>query len=284
MTLVKHLTLVLGFVACTPRSDLERAVESPPSGIVEVAAMDAVAHEPDGAWVLSGFHDSILVNRQIGRYRRPVPVWTALLLRVDSAVVKCNGILLPQTELHARWGKDTLLVIDKYDQQAFVYDAMEDRIQVFFKRDADAKEGAMDYRRLRPEEHQLLADIDSQHRGRPFTFEENYHKHLTRLLFAGRFEPLDRGQHAFTIDDNGHIAGHPIWNAFWFHDYFGTLHPFEGDVDGLVFTDTTEKWPDNTFSFNWRFVGDTLVLRSMTTDGDRYYLSKGELRFLKRSW
>jgi hypothetical protein len=44
------------------------------------------------------------------------------------------------------------------------------------------------------------------------------------------------------------------------------------------------KWPDNTFPFNRRFVGDTLVLRSMTTDGDGYYFSKGELRLLKRSW
>jgi hypothetical protein len=116
-----------------------------------------------------------------------------------------------------------------------------------------------------------------------FRFEENYRAHLTRLLFTGRFEPLDKGQHAFSIDDRGRITGHPNWNEFWFHDYFGTLHPFEGDVDGLVFTDTTKQWPDNMHPFNWKFIGDTLVLRSMTTDGDRYYLSKGELRFLRRS-
>lgn len=115
-----------------------------------------------------------------------------------------------------------------------------------------------------------------------FRFEENYHAYLTELLFTGLFEPLDKGQHAFSIDDRGRISGHPIWNEFWFHDYFGTLHPFAGDMDGLVFTDSTKQWPHNTYPFNWRFVGDTFILRSMTTDGDRYYLAKGESRFLKR--
>jgi hypothetical protein len=258
-------------------------MESGPDSVAEDVEMDAVIHDPIGAWILTGFHDSILVNQQIGRYRRPVPVWTALLLRVDSTVVRCNGILLPQTEQYSRRRMDTLLVIDSYGQQTFVYDAIQDRIQVFFNGDADSEEGVMNYRRLRPDEHRLLAGIDSQHRDSAFTFEGNYHRHLTGLLFAGRFEPLSRGEHAFNVDENGHITGHPNWNAFWFHDYFGTLHPFEGDVDGLVFTDTTKQWPDNLFPFNWRFYGDTLVLHSMTTDGDRYYLSKGELRFLKRS-
>jgi hypothetical protein len=154
---------------------------------------------------------------------------------------------------------------------------------VMFMNEGDAQQRTMWYRRLRPDELHLITDIDSPHRDSMFRFEENYRAHLTRLLFTGRFEPLDKGQHAFSIDDRGRITGHPNWNEFWFHDYFGTLHPFEGDVDGLVFTDTTKQWPDNMHPFNWKFIGDTLVLRSMTTDGDRYYLSKGELRFLRRS-
>lgn len=140
----------------------------------------------------------------------------------------------------------------------------------------------MEYRRLSANEGHLLTGIDARHRDSLFMFEANYKKHLAHLLFTGRYEPLSRGQHAFHIDGSGHISGHPNWNEFWFHAYFGSLHPFTDDVDGLVFTDTSKTWPDNAFPFNWSFVGDTLLLRAMTTDGDWYYLSKGELRFLKR--
>jgi hypothetical protein len=280
---LQKVCLLLGFYAigCSPRPQ-EPMVDEPLDGDISdvVSHQDTIRHDPIGTWVLTGFHDSIAVHRRIGRYRRPAAVWTSLLLRVDSAVVRSNGILLPRTERYARWGRDTLLVLEPYGEQTFVYDARQDRIRVFFRDDAGPKERSMEYRRLRLEEHHLLTGIDSQHRDSAFVFEENYHTHLTGLLFAGRFEPLDRGQHAFSIDERGRITGHPIWDQFWFHDYFGTLHPFSGDMDGLVFTDTTKQWPHSTFPFNWRFAGDTLILRPLK--GDEYYhLSEGEFRFMK---
>jgi len=272
----------MGMYACTSSPDREPDVASRSSDLVKEVTVDTVVNDPSGAWILSEFHDSIVVHMAIGRYRLPIPVWTALLIRVDSNTVKCNGILVPQTKEYSRSRRDTLMVLDAYGLQVFVYDAIADQLQVLFKNEADTKEAVMEYRRLRPEEHHLMAGIDAQHRDSMFRFEENYHAYLTGLLFTGRFEPLDKGQHAFRIDEKGRISGHPIWNEFWFHDYFGTLHPFEGDVDGLVFTDSTKQWPHNTFPFNWRFAGDTLFLRSMSTDGDRYYTAEGVLRFLKR--
>ena len=276
------LALGLGLCACTSRLDPESDVGSSSSDLGKDVTVDKVASDPSGAWILSEFHDSIVHHKAIGRFRLLIPVWTALLLRVDSSAIKCNGTLLPQTKEYSRSGQDTLLVLDGYGIQTFVYRPSVDRIVVMFMNEGDVQQRTMWYRRLRPDELHLITDIDSQHRDSMFRFEENYHTHLTGLLFAGRFEPLDKGRHAFSIDVRGQITGHPIWNEFWFHDYFGTLHPFEGDVDGLVFSDTTKQWPDSMHPFNWKFIGDTLVLRSMTTDGDRYYLSKGELRFLKK--
>lgn len=280
---IQKVCLLLGFYAigCSSVPQDPMVDEPLDRDTSDVAShQDTVRHDPIGTWVLTEFHDSIAVHRRIGRYRRPVPVWTALLLRVDSTVVTCNGILLPRTERYIRWGSDTLLLLDTYGRQTFVYDAIKDRLWVFFRDDPNFKERSMEYRRLRPDEHHLLTGIDSQHRDSTFVFEENYRKHLVGRLFAGRFEPLDRGQHAFSIDSRGRITGHPMWNQFWFHDYFGTLHPFSGDMDGLVFTDTTQQWPRSTFPFNWRFAGDTLILRPLK--GDEYYhLSEGEFRFIK---
>lgn len=39
---------------------------------------------------------------------------------------------------------------------------------------------------------------------------------------------------------------------------------------------------DTSYAFNWQFRSDTLILRPLGSDGDRYWLVKGELRYLKR--
>lgn len=150
--------LILGLVVwgCTTRPDARHSVEAAIPNVRKPEELDTAMHDAEGEWILTEFHESIIQRRAIGGYRLPIPVWTALLLRVDSSTVKCNGTLLPQTKEYSRSGRDTLLVLDAYGLQAFVYDAMEDRIQVFFKNDTDAKEGAMEYRRLSPEEYRLM--------------------------------------------------------------------------------------------------------------------------------
>lgn len=82
---------------------------------------------------------------------------------------------------------------------------------------------------------------------------------------------------AFTISESGAISGHTRWQEFSFHDYFGTLHPYANDMDALHYGTA-----DTSYAFNWRFHGDTLKLRPLGSDGDRYWLEQGELRYVKR--
>lgn len=282
MDRITLLTLALSVCGCTYHPDNLPSIEPPVPRADVMVAMDTVKQDATGSWILQEFHDSISEHKAIGHYRMPVPVWTALLLRVDSLVVRCNGTLLSKTIVHARSGGDTILVMDEYGVQSFVYDAGPDVIRVMLAGDDGRQQRSMHYRRLRWDELSLIDGVDMKTTDTPFRFQTNYHSHLTQLLFTGCYEPLGIGQHAFSIDPLGRILGHPTWKEFWFHDYFGTLHPFEDDLDGLVFTDTTKQWPESLHPFNWNFSGDTLIMRSMTTDGDRYYLSKADVRFLKR--
>lgn len=240
-------------------------------------------HDASGSWILTEFHDSIVVHRRIGRFRMPIPVWTALVLRVDSDTVRCNGTLLPWPKKFQRMGKDTLLVMDSYGPQTFIHDPIADVVRVIWQNSGvPERHGVHHYRRLRPDELHLLEGIDAVDPSRTWHFKHNYHAYLTRFLFEGRYEPLDGDQHAFRIDAEGAISGHPEWTEFYFHDYFGTRHPFRNDLDGLIFRDTTKRWPHSTFGFSWSFSGDTLVLRPMTTDGDFFYPAEGEHKYLKR--
>ncbi|QQR87849.1 MAG: hypothetical protein IPJ76_06390 [Flavobacteriales bacterium] len=282
---LQKVCLLLGFYAigCSPGPEDPMVVEPLGRDTSNVVSQkDTIRYDPIGTWVLTEFHDSIAVHRRIGRYRMPIPAWTALVLRVDSDTVRCNGILLPWVRKFNRAGRDTILEIDDYGPQTFIHDPVADTVRVIWMNPGvPGQSGILHYRRLRLDELHLLKGIDVIHPAPEDRFRSNYRAYLTRLLFEGHYDPLDDGQHGFRIDEQGRISGHPIWNEFYFHDYFGTRHPWRDELDGLVFRDTTERWPAGTFGFSWRFATDTLVLHRMTTDGDFYYPAKGAMRFLK---
>ena len=272
------LTIVFLF-ACSGERSGEQISRNENRHIPVEEEIPVVQKDASGFWILTEFHDSIAAYRRIGRYRLPIPVWTALVLRVDSDTVWCNGTLLSKGTKFPRVGRDTLLFLDSYGPQTFIHDPITDTVRVTWQNpDVPEHHGIQRYRRLRPEELYLLEGIDVSSPDRIWHFESNYHSHLASLLFEGRYEPLTPEGHAFRISAEGAIVGHPDWKKFWFHDYFGTMHPFEHDLDGLVFWDSS----GNRLGFNWTFAEDTLTLRPMTTDGDFWYLAKGETRFLKR--
>ncbi len=40
--------------------------------------------DPTGYWILTEFHDSIMAHRRIGAFRMLPPLWSHLLLNVDT--------------------------------------------------------------------------------------------------------------------------------------------------------------------------------------------------------
>lgn len=234
--------------------------------------LDPPATDPTGDWILVEFHDSIQAHERIGTYRRPPPVWSALLLRVGPDSVDRYGSLRPHARDSRASAGDTLLQLNDYASMTFVHDALNDRILVHWT-DAERPErhGTLHYRRLLHSESSLTDHLDQR-----FGFQKNYHSYLMRTLFAGNYVPLDTGK-PFSISDNGAISGHPTWHEFSFHDYFGTLHPYANDMDALHFGTA-----DTSYAFNWQFSGDTLILRPLGNNGDEYWLEPGEVRYLKR--
>jgi len=230
------------------------------------------APDPTGDWILVEFHDSIQAHKRIGAYRLPPPVWSALLLRVGPDPVDLYGSLRPHERASRASAGDTLLELNDHATMTFVHDPGSDRILVHWTDDErPERHGTLHYRRLLVNESFLTENLDQR-----FAFQKNYHGYLLRTLFAGDYVPLGSTK-TFSISDSGAISGHPTWREFSFHDYFGTLHPYTNDMDALHFGTL-----DTSYAFNWRFRSDTLILRPLGSDGDRYWLVKGELRYLKR--
>ena len=230
------------------------------------------APDPTGDWILVEFHDSIQAHKRIGAYRLPPPVWSALLLRVGPDPVDRYGSLLPHERASRTSAGDALLELNDHATMTFVHDPGSDRILVHWTDDErPERHGTLHYRRLLANESFLTENLDQR-----LALRKNDHAYLLRTLFAGDYLPVGSAK-AFSISDSGVISGHPSWREFSFHDYFGTLHPYTNDMDALHFGTA-----DTSYAFNWRFRSDTLILRPLGSDGDRYWLVKGELRYLKR--
>jgi hypothetical protein len=229
----------------------------------------------EGWWILTEFHDSVMVHHRIGRYRMPTPVWGALMLNVRPDSLDIFGTLSERGMRFQRHSNDTLLSADLFVPMTILREG--DAIKVMGT--DRSRTCTMHYRRLRQEEMRLIDSLDVP--DPKWRFQENYHAYLLRAFFVGYFKALDTGQFSFRIDDRGHITGHPNWANFDFHDYFGTLHPYANDMDALWFEDLSLPPRERSLLFNWRYSGDTLILVPMTDDGDHYELGEGKYRYLR---
>lgn len=267
------ILLMLGGVlaACGGPSPSPAATTIDDQDSLEEVVLDVTPFDPVGDWILTEFHDSILENRQIGAYRRPVPIWSALLLRVGHDSIHLYGTISKRS-LPRTMGDTILRYVDFANMVVFA-DARSGRLVVQWKDDrSPPRSGVLHYRRLDASEGGMTDSLDRN----PWSLRDNYHLHLQGALFAGQYTEIG-GSTSFRLTPEGGLSGQTTWVRFDFHDYFGTLHPYRDDMDALRFTDKGNV----VHSFNWRFSRDTLVLTRLGTNGDEYWLEPGEMRFLK---
>lgn len=238
---------------------------------------DPVLHDANGAWIITEFHDSILVHRRIGHYRRPAPIWSSLVLVVEGDSIHRYGTLTGHSNLEAREARDTLLWIDEHTSGYVLHDPANDLLTLHYgPGNILGYYQILHYRRLTSTEQPQLDALRLSNRSS--AFRDLYHEFLLRELFVGRYDVLDGNSTSFTIDTTGTVTEHARWKSFEFHDYFGTLHPYVNDLDALWFSSVNGQRE----LFNWHFRGDTLHLTALVGDGDSYGLGKTRHRYLKR--
>ena len=268
---VRALTFLLLVAACVAcrRTALPKA--SVDAQRTNASAADTVPFTVEGDWILTEFHDSIRVHHRIGAYRRPAPIWSALLLHVGQDSIHRWGTILHSTQRRATG--DTLLRTTDFAHLVLYADRQAHQLVAHWTDGGTpTRGGAVHYRHLEPSEAGLTERINAD----PVAFEANYHAYLFRTVFAGSYTGLD-GAAGFVMASDGTLSDNTQWTRCDFHDYFGTFHPFPDDMDALYLTDAR----GTAHPFGWRFADDTLVLPPLGTDGDRYWPLAGRTRFLK---
>jgi hypothetical protein len=233
------------------------------------------ADKAAGRWLLHEYHDRIMNNRCIGEFSFNQAVWSAILVYVTADSVFTDGSVMGR-QAYARMDGDTLAYVSGTGgtKIPLYYSSTKKELQIMFPE--EEKTETFYYRRLRSTELQALVKGTNVSSGR-WQLQTNYNAFFRKEFFSGTFTGLN-GK-AFTISDEGAVQNFGKWNAVWIDDFFGTSH-WTGKQDRVRFEDSTNT--RNFQDYNWRYKGDTLILRKyIGNDIELYTLSKTEERYVR---
>lgn len=233
------------------------------------------ADKASGRWLLHEYHDRIMNNRCIGEFSFNEAVWSAILVHVTSDSVIVNGSIFGRRAFPRQQG-DTLASVPGIGGKlvALHYSGKKNELLVTFPH--EGKTETFHYRRLSSTELHAL-DRGKNTTANRWQLRDNYNIFFQKEFFSGTFTGPD-GK-AFTISDDGVVRNFGSWNAVRIDDFFGTSH-WTGKQDRVRFEDSTNT--SNFQDYNWRYKGDTLILRKFIgPDIEQYKLDKEEVRYVR---
>lgn len=213
----------------------------------------------DGLWVLSNYMDSILAYRTVARYRRLPPAWHAILIRIEGDSLQAYGSIQDLRIPLGSLDHDTLALFDKRciaGPSWLSYNASKDRIELRRINPSRPDSQVYSYRRS-PELRHLLDSLSGSHLTR-----NSMTRFFSQQLLAGVYEGLSpdsfKGRKIHFHKQGKVDFG--SFNYYYVRSYFGTLHLY-GEEDVLYFENKKGSY-QILGQYNWRFRGDTLILRS----------------------
>jgi hypothetical protein len=247
----------------------------------------AVRENLDGYWVLTNYVDDILKTKSIAPHLSKRLTWDAIVVKIYGDSIATHGLGI-ENKFRLSDNADSLTVIKGLGYYQLSYDKLLKQIRATAINEKSDNHDTIIYyfRRVKALEQRLIAGID----GKPFfkNLEHNFYTFFIDSLISGTYKPLAKSND-FKILELGKAdltSGFKNYNKYSIHDYFGTLHPFDGN-DAIIFEDTTitplrNVPPTNIVFYSWKFNGDTLLLTEMLTENhERYYLGEKTFKLLR---
>lgn len=239
----------------------------------------SIAAEPpediSGWWILHEYHDRIMNNRCIGEFSFEEPVFSSILIKVTADSVFSFGSIFPGRATPILQG-DTITIIDGMHVKLPLFSSNKKNELLLILTDDSAVVHTYHYRRMsNTERASLTNDLDD--RSKRWQLDRNYQDFFQEQFFTGTFTELN-GE-SFTINKKDQVKGFRQWNTCSVDNFFGTTH-WLGKRDRVRFEDSTNT--RNFQDYNWRYRGDTLVLRKFVgPDIEQYKLSREEFRYIR---
>lgn len=240
-----------------------------------VACATQSEDKTNGWWILHEYHDRIMNNRCIGEFSFERPVYSSILIKITADSVYSYGSIFPCRVSPILEG-DTITMIDGMHEKLPLFRSTKQNELLITYTDQNGMIQTFHYRRMRSNELIALTKNleDSAHH---WQLDKNYQGFFQEQFFTGTF--TDPEGHSFTINKRGDVKGFGKWNSCRVDNFFGTTH-WTGKRDRVRFNNIANA---RAFQdYNWRYRGDTLILRKFVgPDIEQYKLGKEEVRYIR---
>lgn len=214
-------------------------------------------------WGLTNYFDSICKYKELTRFGLQLPTRISIILKIEGSKVTTIGSIEGRT-VDLDLNSDTLAFWDS-EVSGIRWFLVQDLPLLRLVRDGDTTMET-EYVFRQGDDLKIFADTNGVRQSFESTVSDYFHTHLFEGVYYDR---KTKTKVVFTRD--GRVSGFMNFNRYNVNCYFGTAHPFR-NFDAISFQADSSKLER---TFNWRFEGNQLILRSFEhskefSDGKQY--------------
>lgn len=232
----------------------------------------------NGTWALTNYFDSIIVNKQLAKFRLQRPTWFAILLEIKNDSIKTYGSIDYDEHL-INIKNDTLTILSPSISDDKWYLIVKDQklVLVQYPNSEENDSNVYIYKKRTDLNYFTKKNKDF------FVIGENTTNYFNKHLFAGKYVNEKTNQ-IVEFKNNGKLTGINGFDSYEVRNYFGTLHPHK-NLDVVTFFNTKTN---DYKQYNWVFSNKELTLTefiyekisydSETYNGDNMILGEEKIK------
>lgn len=233
-----NLLIILSFASCQSTSQNEESFQNKLS----------VPTELMGTWGLSNYLDSIVLHKEVAKYRMQFPAWFGIILEIKNDSLFSYGSIT-DIETPIIQNKDTIAIIDSGFGKWMLLNQQQNLLLKQFPHQETKDTNIYIYHK-REDLATMTKKLDDVHK-----ISSNLTQYFNKKLIAGTYTNQKNNSKVEFLE-NGKLSGFANFNRYEVRNYFGTYHPYK-NFDVIFLKNEVE---DLVVSFNWQFEGDHLVL------------------------
>jgi len=204
----------------------------------------------EGVWGLTSYMDSIVVNKQLAKYRSQFPAWFGILIEIKGDTITSYGSLKNiKTELANN--QDTLFKFTNTESGKWML--LKGKRNLILKQFPNQEETDSNTYFYRQRQDLNFMTINQAKRGNKI--QKHITNYFNKQILSGKYRDSKTKKVVHFLKD-GRLEGLRSYTNYNIGSYFGTYHPFK-NKDVVILKKKEQKTEDY---FNWKFEDDMVVL------------------------
>lgn len=188
----------------------------------------------NGIWGLTHYFDSIVVNKELAKYRLRIPTWFGILIEIKNDSLFAYGSIYTHKK-KLNFSSDTLTSFESFGGDWFLIKKNKRLSLTKFPNDERPDSTVYIY--------EMRKDFKSLIKG---NFQERITNYFNKKLLSGKYKNT-MTKEKIELKPDGSLIGFKGFDKYAIRPYFGTFHPYNNlDVVYFINSKTNESK-----DYNW---------------------------------